>query len=47
MRIISVDYLDAVNGGSGFVRMRLDELEGWLGNRPGVLIRKITTVQII
>lgn len=45
--IVSVEYLDALNGGSGMTRMSLTEVEKWLREHPGFLIRKLTTVQVV
>lgn len=39
--LVSVSYLDAVKGGSGCTNLYLDELPGWLKERPGTLIREI------
>lgn len=41
MKYYTVYYLDALNGGSGMARVRVEELATWLAERPGVLIRKL------
>lgn len=42
MKYYDVHYLDALNGGSGMARVRVEELATWLADRPGTLIRKLT-----
>ena len=41
-RYVSVYYLDAIGGGSGFTRMMLKEVPAWLSEHPGRLIRAIS-----
>ena len=36
-----VYYLDAVKGGSGFVRVHVSTLHVWLEENPGYLIRRL------
>lgn len=42
MKYYDVHYLDALHGGSGMVRVKVEELATWLAERPGTLIRKLT-----
>ena len=42
MKYYDVHYFDALNGGAGMARVRVEELATWLAERPGTLIRKLT-----
>ena len=41
---VDVSYFDAINGGSGQIRMKMEDVIQWLKDNPGYLIRVIKDV---